>query len=502
MPPLTPVNNQLSTLSTPPILVSLSATASVTDNISLQDLVKRAFSNPLNTQLSHPKQVHFNPILTTTLLIPSRTELQPYLHLLHYSSDEENNMRKNPIDPETRGLSEHQYHTWAEYRLTLDNTVANSELAVTHTTKITVDPTSLTLTARMPPNITTTRNLVWDSADSYHVTNDIKLLTNVHPIQPNSFAGISGSLSATHAGYLPFLPSINNMNVCYYSPNFSSTLLSLGYIHACGGHFRTTEEPKAIAVFATTNDNISLLDIAPHIPGSNTYLTSAHQLFNALNSLPHLRQKPTNTYEALTMCPSSLRAFIRNHPQSQENNPHLLAMPNQFEDLNKVNLLNSIPSDNAQPATNPPEPAGNTQPPQWQPKQLTKAQQNRVAEALLLHESQLHPPDAQLCHDLSSGKHPYSTLTPKDIQLMRDTLGPCIHCLAGRGNPADAIRLPSPSPPAPSPGHVISFDPQALPHPALGGFTQKVMMVDEFSGLISQPGAISKTTHALFDPMS
>ena len=85
---------------------------------------------------------------------------------------------------------------------------------------------------------------------------------------------------------------------------------------------------------------------------------------------------------------------------------------------------------------------------------------------------------------------------------MRDTLGPCIHCLAGRGNPADAIRLPSPSPQAPSPGHVISFDPQALPHPALGGFTQKVMMVDELSGLISQPGAISKTTHALFDPMS
>ena len=85
---------------------------------------------------------------------------------------------------------------------------------------------------------------------------------------------------------------------------------------------------------------------------------------------------------------------------------------------------------------------------------------------------------------------------------MRDTVGPCIHCLAGRGNPPDATRLPSKSPPATNPGQVISFDPQTLPHPALGGFTQKVTMFDEFTGLISQPGATSKSTSALFEPMS
>ena len=102
---------------------------------------------------------------------------------------------------------------------------------------------------------------------------------------------------------------------------------------------------------------------------------------------------------------------------------------------------------------------------------MTKAKQDRIANALLLHDSQSHPPHAQLCHDLTAGKHPYSTVTPKDIIEMREYIGPCIHCLAGRGNRSAAIRLPSEAPPATNSGAKISFDPQQTPINTLGGFS-------------------------------
>ena len=324
-----------SSLSTPPLLSSLSADI-LTANKSLHDIVQLAFSKP------YARHVRFNPLLTSITLIPSRTANKTYQHLMYYTGDEERRMRKNPADPETK-IMEHQYNTLADYKLTLHNTILNCKLAVMPDQPA-IDPEPLllppdtsplpsgtgpsetgpkkillprhplivphmqSLSAEVTPTTSpNTRNLVWDCADSYHVTNDISLLTNVHPIQPNSFAGINGSLAATHAGYLPFLPSINNMNVCYYSENFSSTLLSLGYIHACGGQFHTTEDPKAIAVFAITNDQSSLLDIAPHIPGSNTYLTSAKQLFQSLTNNPNIQRKLPHNGPAFPACPTTIK---------------------------------------------------------------------------------------------------------------------------------------------------------------------------------------------------
>jgi hypothetical protein len=77
---------------------------------------------------------------------------------------------------------------------------------------------------------------------------------------------------------------------------------------------------------------------------------------------------------------------------------------------------------------------------------------------------------------------------------MRKILGPCPHC----PNPKPAaIRLPSTTPPAIHPGDKISFDPQKLPCPVLGGFTHVITMVDEHTGHIDQPGTPSKTNGAV-----
>ena len=117
-------------------------------------------------------------------------------------------------------------------------------------------------------------------------------------------------------------------------------------------------------------------------------------------------------------------------------------------------------------------------------------------EALLLHESLSHPQDAQLCQDLALGKHPYSTLTCTDIMMMRDFLGSCVHCMAGRSNPKQATR---PLSTLHQPPGVISFDPQKIPCPVLGDFTHKVTIVHKDSGLILQPGTKSKTAPAIFE---
>ena len=81
--------------------------------------------------------------------------------------------------------------------------------------------------------------MYWDNACSFHVTNDQSLLSQMKPINPDTFSGIGGVGKATHVGFLPFLPSINNLNVGYYAPDFPQTLLSLGQIQACGGSYGT-----------------------------------------------------------------------------------------------------------------------------------------------------------------------------------------------------------------------------------------------------------------------
>ena len=125
------VINQSKPLSTPPVLFSLSV-ATPTNTMSLHDLVKQAFSTPSARipipQAVKPNRVRFNPFLTSVILIPSRSEIRPHRHLLYYTGDEERLMRQ---DPDHDGDSEDlrsQYNTFADYKLTLDNTILNCQL--------------------------------------------------------------------------------------------------------------------------------------------------------------------------------------------------------------------------------------------------------------------------------------------------------------------------------------------------------------------------------------
>ena len=127
-------------------------------------------------------------------------------------------------------------------------------------------------------------------------------------------------------------------------------------------------------------------------------------------------------------------------------------------------------------------------------RKISSEQYRRVLAANDLHYINAHKPDAILCQELSTGKHPYSDLTSTDVLLMRKILGQCPHC---PNEKPTAIRLPSQTLPAQTPGDTISFDPSKLPCPVLGGATHSITMVDEKSGHISLPGIPSKSNAAV-----
>ena len=299
----------------------------------------------------------------------------------------------------------------------------------------------------------------------------------MHPVPPDAFTGIGGSSSATHAGYLKFLPARNFINLAYYAPGFPQTLLSLGQLHACGGSYNSTTNKqthiKSVMVFAVDSDPTSLLDIAPLTSGSNMYPTSVDILSSATFSKPLLQLSNASPYPPASF-PSSLIQFTKQHPHPQL---RALLSPLKAKSTIEFQQLTKSPYSNLPSA----------------------AQMQEAWAAFELHESQAHPPDDKLINEISLGKHTYSKATPSSVKLMRRIIGPCPHCLEGRGNRAAAIRLPSTSPTTSLPGQVISFDPQKLPNTVLGGFTHKIMMVDKHTGFISQPGTTSKSTKPVAD---
>ena len=296
----------------------------------------------------------------------------------------------------------------------------------------------------------------WDNACSYNLTNNKDLFSSLFALpNPIPIGGVGGSCIATHAGYLNCLPSLNYINLALYCPSAPQTLLSLGHLHQCGGGFCTSPNNLTLSIFANPS---TLLDTTTLQPNCNLYPTALRKLYTTLRSNPTLQKLPTHKP---TLSPF-FRHFVHHHPPSTIPSLHLSGF-----------LAQTV--------------------------HITAKQKARVLEAIDLHITRAHPPDSKLCRDLSLGKVPDSTITPTDIHLMRKVCGPCPQCPEGRGNKTSSVRLPSPTPPTTHAGETISFDPQKLPCPVLGGFTQKVLMVDKHTGHTSQPGLPSKTTKALFN---
>ena len=265
------------------------------------------------------------------------------------------------------------------------------------------------------------------------------------------------------------------MNFALYSADVPQTLLSLGQLHSCGGIYYSTKNPNILTIAA---DTTTTLDITPLNNNSNLYNANIVKILATLHANSHLLSPPPNPPTTSQFTPA-LRKFIQQHPPSCHSIPSIAL--NAY--INNILTTTPTPPDNlAKPVDQPIS------------RRISSEQYRRVLAANDLHYINAHKPDAILCQELSTGKHPYSNLTSTDVLLMRKILGQCPHC---PNEKPSAIRLPSQTLPAQNPGDTISFDPSKLPCPVLGGATHSITMVDEKSGHISLPGIPSKSNAAV-----
>lgn len=79
----------------------------------------------------------------------------------------------------------------------------------------------------------------WDNACSVNLTNRLEDLVDVFVLaEPFQIGGVGSGVAATHVGRLPFLPM--PFSKCYYCPDSTHCLLSLGSIHELGGSYCTS----------------------------------------------------------------------------------------------------------------------------------------------------------------------------------------------------------------------------------------------------------------------
>lgn len=286
------------------------------------------------------------------------------------------------------------------------------------------------------------------------------------------------------------------MNFALYAPTAPQTLFSLGHLHSCNGTYLTGSDPNRLTISA----NGVTLDTATLRPHANLYHASIQSITTALRYHTFLTSPPTLPPTA-NLFPPPLHRFIKQHPPSATPSSNLSAFPGVVS-TDTIEIRGRDPPSTALPS----KPALSLDTPSLLPvlpsihlKRITAAQYARVIDAIELHNTQNHPPDAKLCTELSTGKHPYSSLTPVDINLMRQLVGPCPLCPEGRAFKPAASKPLSTTAPATFPGETISFDTHKLPANVLGGFTHMITMVDEHTGHIDQPGLPTKKVDAAFD---
>ena len=254
------------------------------------------------------------------------------------------------------------------------------------------------------------------------------------------------------------------MNTALYSPTFAANLYALGQLQRFGGHY-TTENNRLII---SDSPSGATLD-TPRLNSSNLLPVNPSNL---------LRSHLANPTKYLTSAPPGLTLLPRYSLLGEA-----LRTP-----------MPQLPQHNSDSAIIAPESA-KLSPISAQPTH-TREQLLRASKAHNLHCALHHPSDESLTPDLQTGKIPYTTVTPTDLRTHRELFGSCPQCLEGKAT--QPHRPPSQSAPATRTGQVLSFDPQPLSTPSLGGFTVINTLVDEHSKLVTMSGSTSKHSQPVF----
>jgi hypothetical protein len=232
--------------------------------------------------------------------------------------------------------------------------------------------------------------------------------------------------------------------------------------------------------------------------GGTIYLTHKGKLkclpdTNNINSAFYSKKIPTNLI--------SLGYLQRNgatyHPDPNRPDTHFIV---KLRSNNSTLGTAKLSDDNLLPINFEELSSMHAMPSAFLANHYNKEQLLRAEAAEALHLSRHHPSDAALCEDLNLGKVKWSKVTAHDVKVNRILRGPCVHCAAAKLTTPLHPPL-SESPPASSPGAMLSFDLHLLPEPAPGGATHSIHVVDEFSGKFNVIGATSKTTASIFNSL-
>jgi hypothetical protein len=128
----------------------------------------------------------------------------------------------------------------------------------------------------------------WDNACSIHITSNKTDLAHLMELaNPFPIGGIGSSVIATHVGHLSFLPP--ELSRCYYVAKASHNLISLGFIHANGGSYKTSGR-NCMKVYGVNGE---LIDTSVRLH-TNLYPVSVSPSLSAcpavaqLQGLPHV----------------------------------------------------------------------------------------------------------------------------------------------------------------------------------------------------------------------
>lgn len=317
----------------------------------------------------------------------------------------------------------------------------------------------------------------WDNAASFSIVNNRALLYNVKPLpQPIPVDGISGPTPLTHSGNLHCLPSTNNMNYALFGPKLTNNLFSLGFVQSKGGEYHTLD----------TNSISIRADPHPAAKPQIVQRSSNNLLPVDLTSLyrQYTQSKPSSLFLSHSILPSTPTPTNADPSQTLPLPPGItstspIAQSSLTDSITRTTLHNTLA-----------------------PPRLNAEQIKRADLVHALHLAMSCMPDAALIENLRLGKFdaPWGHLTAADVRNNRLRRPVCPSCAAGRITAPPAIT--STSPPATRPGEQISWDPQVLSHPVVGGYTHKNTILDEHANFVMVPGAISKNAQHLYNSLA
>ena len=310
----------------------------------------------------------------------------------------------------------------------------------------------------------------WDSGCSVNVTHDLSLLVNVHQL-PSALllGGVGAGVWMTHVGDLAFLAAWPDVSVCYYAPNATHNLLSLGAWQRQGFVYASTSL-STTTIWDPAGVVVDVGVVLPH----NLLQAS----FPCASPVPSL---PSDPYASV----ASYTALVSNWARFREQEAVLPEVDCQPDEERFQLWFNSAPTACVM--------SYDERLHHHNTSHFNAEQRARFDRVEAFHHGRgVHFSDDVFAEALHNGLLPELNLTPRDVRDNRRMRGPCPNCVASKFK--QQSMPPSLSEPASLVAEHLHIDIFEKTKKSPGGKSVAIRMSDDFSGDVQFGGSISKST--------